>query len=121
MTRPFLENPDIYDPTIWRGLKGGIAFEPDAALVLTTAHPMIISMAPTAGRTVRLPLEANSAGLVFIILNNSAGAFALTVQNSVGGALGFGAAAIAQNQMGIAVCDGVQWRMICAAATQTSP
>jgi len=89
--------------------------------VLTTSHPMIISMVPTAGRNVRLPLEANSAGLVFIIINNATGAFTLTLQTSVGGALGFGAAAVAQNQMALCVCDGVQWRAIVAAATQTSP
>jgi len=121
MTRPTLENPDVYDPTIWRGMKGGIAFEPDAALTLTTSHPMIISMVPTAGRIVKLPLETASAGLMFIIINNAAGAFAITLQTSVGGALPFGAGAIAQNQMGLCVCDGVQWRAIVAAATQTSP
>jgi hypothetical protein len=121
MTRVTLENPDIYNPTIWKGLKGGIAFEPDAALTLTTGHPLIISVVPTAGRIFKLPLETASAGLILIILNNAAGASAITLQTSVGGALPFGAGAIAQNQMAICVCDGVQWRAMCAAATQTSP
>ena len=119
--RPTLENADEFGPTTWRGQKFGVDFAADANLTLTVNHPTIISMAPTAGRNVLMPLEANSKGLFFIILNNSAGAFALTLQTSVGGALPFGAAAIAQNQAAIVVCDGTQWRAITASATMTSP
>lgn len=121
MTRPTLENPDITDPLIRRGLTFGNDQLPDAAAVLTPLHPTLIVMTPTAARNMRLPLEANSVGLMYIIVNASAGAFAITVQTSAGAALGFGNGLISQNQMGIFVCDGLQWRGMVASGTQTSP
>jgi hypothetical protein len=122
MTRPTLENPDIYDPTIWRGNKLGTDQIGNVAnFVITAAHPTLMVITPTGAQNIRLPLEASSTGLMFIIVNAAAGAFALTVQTSTGAALGFGNGLISQNQMGIFVCDGLQWRGMVAAATQTSP
>lgn len=122
MTRPTLENPDIYDPTIWRGNKlGSDQIGNVANFQITPSHPALLVITPTGAQNLKLPLEANSAGLMFVIVNAAAGAFALTVQTSTGGALGFGNAVISQNQMGIFVCDGLQWRGMCAAMTQTSP
>jgi hypothetical protein len=121
MTRPTLENPDITDPLIRRGLVLGNDAMADANAVISALHPTLLVLPITAARNLRLPLESASQGLMFVIVNASAGAFAITVQTSTGAALGFGNGSIAQNQMGIFVCDGTQWRGMVAAATQTSP
>jgi hypothetical protein len=122
MTRPTLESPDIMDPLIRRGL----TFSPDqignvANFAMSNLHPTLMVITPTGAQNLRLPLEANSVGLLFFIVNAAAGAFALTVQTSTGAVLGFGNGLISQNQMGVFVCDGLQWRGMVAAATQTSP
>jgi len=123
MTRPTLENADIYDSTWWRAWTNGQDLLGDAVnFNLSNLHPPIILITPTAARNLRLPPEATSKGLCFILINGAAGAFTVTVQTSAGGALGFGAAALAQNQMGLFVNpDGVAWRGMVAAATRTSP
>lgn len=59
----------------------------DAAQTLTPASNPVLNMVPTAARNVKLPVEANSQGLVFYFTNNSAGAFSVTFQTSAGGAI----------------------------------
>ena len=122
MTRPTLENPDITDPLIRRGLAYGTDQIGNVAnFAFSNLHPTLMVITPTGAQNIKLPLEASSVGLMFIIVNAAAGAFALTVQTSTGAAIGFGNGLISQNQMGIFVCDGLQWRGMVAAATQTSP
>jgi len=77
----------------------------DSAVTLTVASNMIQVGVPTAARTVTLPAEANSQGRVFIIVNNSAGANTITVQNSATTSI----ASVAQNKRAIVFCDGTTW------------
>lgn len=124
MTRPTLEQAQEFDPTTFRGMKWGVTFIGNVAnFAVNAEQSTLLVITPTGAQNVLLPLEslAASKGLMFLIVNAAAGAFALTIQTSVGGALPFGAAVLAQNQMGLFVCDGVQWHGMVASATMTSP
>jgi len=77
----------------------------DAATVLTVASNPVQTMVPTAARNVDLPAEAQSAGLVFYIVNNSGGANSITVRNPAAGTV----KVVAQNGRGIFWCDGTTW------------
>lgn len=59
-----------------------------------------------AGRTVLLPTEADSKGLVFVIINKADAAEDLTIKddsntNTIG--------TISQNELALLVCDGTTW------------
>lgn len=82
----------------------GAALLTDAAQVLTTDTPPILNMVPTAARAVKLPVEAQSAGLVFLFTNNSGGANTVTFQTSGGGAIK-GNGAVPQNKTGLFFYD----------------
>lgn len=86
----------------------------DANTTLTVASAQIQTMVPTAARNVTLPLEAQSKGLTFYLINNSAGAFSLTVLGSAGGNVK-GNPTIAQNKVGLAFCDGTTWTQLVSA------
>ena len=78
----------------------------DGAYAILVSDPPILISVPTAGRNWTLPVEANSAGLEYQVVNNSAGAFTITVQNSAGNTT---IAAVAQNKRGFFYCDGTTW------------
>lgn len=59
-----------------------------------------------AARNVDLPAEADSTGLVFVIVNRADAAENIVVRNDAAGTI----ATIAQNEMGIVACDGVAWQ-----------
>jgi hypothetical protein len=107
--------------TWWRGWAAGQDLIGDAVnFQLTPSHPPIIMITPTAARNLRLPPEATTKGLMFILCNN--GAFVVTIQTSAGGALAQPGALSAAFQSGLFFNpDGVGWRGIVAASTQTSP
>lgn len=84
-----------------------------ADLVMDADMPQLLSLAPTAARDVRLPPEA--PGLIYIIMNTSAGAYALTVTDDAdSGTVGV----IPQNAVGIFVCDGATWLALFDTNTQ---
>ena len=58
-----------------------------------------------AGRTITLPAEAVSEGLVFIIHNTADAAEILTIEDDAAGAV----ATPTQNEMAIVYCNGVAW------------
>jgi hypothetical protein len=78
---------------------------PDADTALTVGSAPIQVGVPTAARVATLPAEAQSAGLMFFFVNNSAGAFSITVKNAAAATI----ATIAQNKRGIVWCDGTTW------------
>ena len=122
MTRPTIQNADEFDPTIWRGLKLGVDQIGNVAnQVIVAGHPSMLIITPTAAQNVLLPLESTAKGMLFIMANASAGAFALTLQTSLGAGLGFGGVVLAQNEAALLFCDGLAWRGITAAGVMTAP
>lgn len=59
-----------------------------------------------AGRKVLMPTEADSVGLVFIIVNKSDAAEDITVRDDADAAT---IGTISQNEMAILVCNGTTW------------
>lgn len=66
---------------------------------------MLQFLDPDGARTVTLPAEASSAGLVFIIANAAGGAEDITVQDDAPATV----VTIGQNESGIVFCDGTTW------------
>lgn len=77
----------------------------DSAVTLTVASAPIQVGIPTAGRTITLPAVAQSGGLTYWIVNNSAGAYSYTVQNAGASTIG----TVAQNKRAQFFCDGTAW------------
>jgi hypothetical protein len=82
-------------------------FTMTGALTITADHPpMLFLDANGAARTLTLPAEADSDGLVFFLKNTAAGAFAITVEDDATGTV----AVCAQNEGAILMCDGTTWQ-----------
>lgn len=77
----------------------------DADTTLTVASSPIQKIVPTAARTYTLPAEAQSAGLQFFFVNNSAGAFSITIKDAAANTI----CTVAQNKRAIVFCDGAKW------------
>ncbi len=71
---------------------------------LTHSDKSFQVLAPDAARDVLLPTEKD--GLVIIVANNAAGAFALTVKEDSGTTT---IATVAQDGVGIFISDGTGW------------
>ena len=71
---------------------------------LTHDDKAVQVLAPDAARDVLLPAEKD--GAVFIVANNAAGAFALTVKEDSGTTT---IASVAQDGVGIFISDGTGW------------
>lgn len=86
------------------------------AVTLANAGEPTVQYLDTGGvaRNITLPLETANDGKVFIIVNTSAGAFALTFLSNAGGALS-PAVAAAQGKAVMLHCDGVAWRALVGA------
>lgn len=79
---------------------------PDADTTLTAASSMIQAGVPTAARKCILPAPSVSKGLVFIVVNNSGGAFNINVRDNADTTTIQG---VAQNKRAIFFCDGTTW------------
>lgn len=80
MSRINLENPRIAYPYIEQGFRLCVTRLTDAAQTLDSDMGPIISITPTASRTLTLPAASQALkGLTFFIVN--AAAFTLVVQN----------------------------------------
>jgi len=86
----------------------GVTALSDGNQTLDPSYTPILSMVPTAARTVKLPVEAQSSGLEFRFTNLSAGANSVTFQGSAGGSIN-GNGVVPQNKSGIFWCDGTVW------------
>lgn len=71
------------------------------------SDPPILYMVPTAARTVTLPTEATANGLQFTIVNNSGGAYAITLAGTTNTLIG--TSSIPQGKTAIVSCDGTYW------------
>jgi hypothetical protein len=74
-------------------------------VVLTTKSPTVQVMDPTAARSVTLPAEADSAGLMFVIINTADAAEIITVQDDTPATV----VTPTQAEAAIVWCDGVAW------------
>lgn len=92
-----------YGSNQFAGTAGTLA---DSANTLTVASAVVQVGVPTAARSVILPAPALSKGLMFLIVNNSAGANALNIRDSGDTTT---IQAVAQNKRCLVVCDGTTW------------
>ncbi|NIS77761.1 MAG: hypothetical protein GTO00_09145 [Deltaproteobacteria bacterium] len=75
-------------------------------VTLVVKSPTLQVMDPGgAARTVTLPAEADSEGLMFIVANTADAAEIITIQDDGLNAI----ATPTQNETAIVVCDGVNW------------
>ncbi len=86
------------------GTAGTLAAGADTTL--TVASAVIQVGIPTADRKVILPAPAISKGLMFVIVNNSAGDFDLNVRDSGDTTT---IQSVVQNKRAIFLCDGTTW------------
>lgn len=96
------------DLRIYSQLKLGVGMMTlGANLTMDVEMPTVMVIDPTAARDVTLPPEADSEGLVFIIINAADAAEDITVKDDTPATVG----TISQNEIGIFVCTGSVWRM----------
>lgn len=112
-SRNDLEGVRAQDFLVFSGLKLGTGFMTlGGNLTLDADSPTIMTIDPTAARDITLPAEADSVGLVFVILNAADAAEDITVKDDGANTVG----TISQNEIGILFCNGTTWR-ICVGKT----
>ena len=78
-----------------------------AGLTLTAKDPPLQFLDPGgSGRTITLPAEADSEGLLFLMVNTADAAEDLTVEDDAAGAV----VTISENESAFVVCDGTTWK-----------
>jgi hypothetical protein len=86
------------------------------ALTLTAKDPPLQFLDPGgSGRTITLPAEADSVGLLFLMVNTADASEDLTVQDDASGAV----ATISQNESAFLTCDGTTWKGMVATTSAT--
>lgn len=105
-----LVNADIFGSMFRKGMKMDFYTEElGATKVITVDYPPVLILDPAAAtRTVDLPAEALSEGLVFFILNNGTGTEKLLVKDDGGSTI----VEIEFPENAFFHCDGVKWRHI---------
>jgi hypothetical protein len=69
--------------------------------------PPILTIVPTAARTVTLPTEATANGLQFTIVNNNSSGYSLTLAGTTNTLIGN--STVGQGKTAVVVCDGTYW------------
>ena len=107
MSRLNNEHGVFHHPLIKRGLRLGSETETLAGNKTLTKDSAPIQLLDPggAGRTIVLPAEADSEGLVFFISNEADAAEVLTVQDDGTNTI----VTPTQNEAAIVFCDGVTW------------
>lgn len=112
MSRNNIEDAKIYGPT----LETDVKFAPmvlaiaGATMTLDADSPPLVNLDP--GQALTLTLPAVRRGLFFFLVHQSTGNYDITVSSPVNRAGAAGATTmgvISQNQIGIAISDGVTW------------
>ena len=114
--RQRLDDASLHNPRLVEGVKGNVvAMVLGATITLSSPLQRIYALdANGAGRTVIMPDEATCKGQECYIINTAAGAFGLTIKNSLNNAT---VGQIDQNEGAIAVCDGTRWKIMVNAET----
>lgn len=102
---------NLFDVFIQKGLKiASYAADATAEMAIQTTWPPILYLDPAGGaKTVLLPAEADSEGLVFLIVNTADASETITVEeDSSTTSIG----TVAQNGFGLFHCDGTTWRKV---------
>jgi len=88
-------------------------------ITLTKESPTLQILDPGAARTVTLPAEADSIGLVFIIVNTGVATEIITINDDAAATKAslLGVATADDKEMAVLVCDGVQWIALVGAST----
>ena len=76
-----------------------------ANLTLTADSPTLLFIDPNGGRDLTLPAEANSDGLMFIIINRAGGAEILDIKDDSPATI----VTPTQNEVALVFCDGTTW------------
>jgi hypothetical protein len=106
MSRLNLEDNLVYDPTLVKGIKGGVA-----TMVATGAFTLdrdtgFLTFIDPGGATRVMTLPAAEKGLMFWITNTADAAEDITVSDPLGPAT---RGTISQNEAGLVYSDGVRW------------
>lgn len=99
----------LFDRPIFReGFKLALASQTIADnFAITVKHPPLLILDPDGGaKDVLLPKEADSKGLVYVIVNGADAAEAITVKDDADAVT---VGTLAQGKIGLFVCDGVNW------------
>jgi hypothetical protein len=108
MTVGRFDNLTAHQLKVVSGLSFGVNTETlGAAKTLQTDDVVMHFLDPGgSGRDVTLPAEADSEGLMFVIVNTADAAENLTVEDDAASTVGV----VGQSEMGIFVCNGTVWR-----------
>lgn len=108
MVRNVLEDPQLFNPLIEKGMKYRVAKTAIADnYQLTANHGTLLLLDPNGGnKDVLLPAEASSEGLSFIILNIADAAENLVVKEDSDTTT---ILTVAQSGAGLFYCDGTTW------------
>lgn len=112
MGRALVQDAPIKDPLI-QGEKHTVGVLGDAAATLTYDHPDVLSITPTAARTLTMPADdATKRGRVFHLCNLAAATHAITINNS--SAASVGSVPAAKNALIVLEATGT-WRVFVSA------
>ena len=80
---------------------------------LTVDSPTLQFLDPTTARDVTLPAEADSDGLIFMIMNTANGSEVITIKDDGGATV----CTPGQNESAIVFCDGTSWAGLVGASS----
>jgi hypothetical protein len=108
-SRSDIAGANILDMLVGARNKFSVGLLADAAQSLTLSHQPVLYGVPTAARVITMPaVTSANDGAFFIIINKSAGANALTINNAAAAGIGD----LLQNEAGIVICVGGAWTTI---------
>lgn len=109
MTRQNVEGSRLDAVKIWSGFKMGRNSQTLAGTkTLTTADPPFQAFDPDGSdRTILLPAEASSDGLIFIVTNWGSAGEQLAVKEDAGSTT---ILTVEAGDVGVVICDGTTWR-----------
>ncbi len=103
-----VQDAPVFGLDVRQGMKMlPLVMDASAEMAIGADWPPMLFLDPAGGaKTVLLPAEADSKGLMFVIVNTADGVEVLTVEEDSSTTA---IATIAQFEMAILVCDGTTW------------
>lgn len=106
MSRLNLEDNLIYDPTLVKGVKGGVTIMTAAGAFTLDRDSGYMTFIDPGGATRVMTLPAAEKGLCFLITNTADAAEDITVSDPLGPTT---RGTISQNEAALVFSDGVRW------------